>query len=135
MSNSPSTFMELAWPKEAGHAGKPVAETVYQEAPDSTFTHAGNEYDINKVFKLVHKEPVQKFYVSDLDWMLKFGSPDPERVKQAQLDAPILVTSWEGRLAVIDGFHRLAKAKNENAKYLNGRMVSQEVLSHSLIED
>ena len=66
----------------------------YQEEPGGTFTHAGEEYDLNAVLEMAANIPEQEFNVKDLDWILVFDYANPERVKTADLTTPILVTTW-----------------------------------------
>jgi hypothetical protein len=101
---------------------------LYQERKNSTFTHDDVEYDLNKVLKAVDEQPVEKYRVSELKWILKHTSVDKERVKKANKRTPILVTKWKNKLVVLDGAHRLTKAVENGDSELSGKYVTKEVL-------
>lgn len=130
MSEVPKTFMELGKDKFVlNNSNAPRKKNPYQEEKDSTFTHANVEYDLNKVLKEVDADSPITVPVSDLVWILSFGKADKDRLEKANYNFPILVHKWKGKLAVIDGFHRLRKAANENVKNLKVKIVSDEVLN------
>lgn len=99
---------------------------LYQEEPGSSFTHDSIEYDLNKLLVLTDQSPVAYFLVSDLAWIL--AETDQSRIDSADLSAPILVTEWENKWVVIDGWHRLQKAVSKRVKVLPGKVVSAEQL-------
>jgi len=102
----------------------------------STFTYDKNEYNLETLLRDMHKEPVIEVAVSDLSWMLtesKNTDYDKTRFKKADLSAPILVTCWQDRLAVLDGWHRLNKAVVEGVSLLPAKMVTEEMLNKHLI--
>lgn len=107
---------------------------LYQEEHDSTFTHAGEEYDLNILLRLTSDSPIEEFLVSDLEWILEYSEPDSDRVTRANLSAPVLVTKWKGKLTVIDGLHRLVKAVDQRVSTLPGKLVSEESLIESKIK-
>lgn len=96
---------------------------VYQEEDSSEFTHNGTIYNLNKVLRQSASSPVVQVPVKDLDWVLDYDIPNPDRVRSADLKAPILVTRSAGRLVAIDGLHRLKKAVDEGVTHLPGRFV------------
>lgn len=101
-----------------------------------TFTYDKNEYNLETLLRDMHRVPVIEVAVSDLAWMLtesKDTSYDKTRFKNADLSAPILVTCWQNRLAVIDGWHRLQKAVYEGVAILPAKMVTEEMLNKHLI--
>lgn len=101
-----------------------------------TFTYDKNEYNLETLLRDMHRAPVIEVAVSDLAWMLtesKDTSYDKTRFKNADLSAPILVTCWQDRLAVIDGWHRLQKAVYEGVALLPAKMVTEEMLNKHLI--
>jgi predicted transport protein len=96
-----------------------LEEENYTET--GSFTHDGTEYDIGKAFSLAKSKKTQPFKVSELSWVLKYDTADPERKKNADLNAPIMVANDEkGRLTVVDGLHRLARAVEEGVAILYG---------------
>lgn len=99
----------------------------YQEGSQSTFTHNGREYPLDAFLERAADLPIQVFQVKDLEWMLKGERPDPKRVTAASLEYPILVTDEPTYgLVSIDGFHRVAKAKNEKRQTIEGRLIPPE---------
>lgn len=106
----------------------------YREERGSTFESNGIRYDLNKIFELVEDEPVQQIDVSKLTWVLQYTDADPARVKQADLEAPILVTRYQGKELVVDGLHRLTKAVQEHRKILPYRRVSESVMHKARLE-
>lgn len=110
-----------------------IAET-YREEAGSSFTHNGNLYSLNKLFDLTSAIEPGDFAVSELAWILDHDQPDPNRVKTADLDAPILVTPFDGQLVVIDGLHRLAKAVTEKRETITGISVDPHILEQCRLE-
>jgi superfamily II DNA or RNA helicase len=94
-----------------------------------SFTHEGIEYDLDHALSLADKQPVTSTRVKDLAWVLRHGKADPERVQRADLSAPLLVShTSDGRPTVIDGFHRLTKAKNRGVASMPTRFVDRKEL-------
>lgn len=106
----------------------------YRE-PDSTFSCGGKLYNLTTMLEDTNKLPTIKIPVSKLDWMIEHGDPDEVRVDEADLSAPCLVTHWEGKLAVIDGFHRLTKAVRQGKRELPCKMVSDKIMAKHYIRD
>lgn len=100
----------------------------YHEEKGGSFTHDGDKYDLNALFKLTAKEPLAFFKVKDLKWILPETELDPERVEKADVSAPILVTEYKHKWVVLDGAHRLARAVKDKLDELPGRFVSVEQL-------
>lgn len=94
-----------------------------------SFTHEGVRYDIERVFRYAHKIPTMNFWVRDLLWVLKHDHPREDRVLKADLNAPIIVTKdSRGKLTVVDGLHRLAKADQLGLEYIKGKYISPKDL-------
>lgn len=94
-----------------------------------SFTHEGTEYDLDHALSLADKQPVTSTRVKDLAWVLRHGKADPERVRRADLSAPLLVShTSDGRPTVVDGFHRLTKANNEGVTSMPTRFVDRKEL-------
>lgn len=108
---------------------------LYQEEKGSNFTHDGKDYDLNKILKLVDKQDEIEVKVDDLEWEIEeeLSADDDERVKNADLNAPILVTKWEDKLVTVDGYHRLIKAVRDGVKELPAKEVSKEQLEKARI--
>jgi hypothetical protein len=97
-----------------------------------TFTHDGEEYDLSALFMMIDHAPTFNIAVDRLEWMLawpgSWDETDEERVDNADLSAPILVTEYQGELAIIDGFHRLVKAVRDGVQTLPAHYVSHNML-------
>ncbi len=104
---------------------------LLREITTNTFTHNGEEYSLTKLNKLVKGSKVDSIKLKDLEWIFKYDNPlidTPERIKTANINVPILVTMSQGKLVVLDGLHRLGKAKIEGKNVLPGIMVNKEQL-------
>lgn len=108
--------------------------SVYQEEPGGTITHDGVEYDLNQLLRLTAALPAQLVAIRKLVWVLDYDTPDPLRVANADLNAPVIVMrdrrDGKERWTVLDGLHRLARAKELNVRYLRARIVEPEILIH-----
>lgn len=110
-----------------------LEEEFYSE--EGSFTLDGVEYDIKKAFSIANNKKKRDFVVSDLKWVLNYDTPDPERKKNADLDAPIMVAKDAlGRLTVVDGLHRLAKAVEAGKKQIQGVLFSEKELESMKID-
>lgn len=108
-----------------------IVERAYQEEPGGTFTNDDHNYDLNGMLEDVDALPTVLFFVRDLTWVLEYDEPNPARVTDADLKAPILVTYYGDRLVVIDGLHRLAKAVDEQKKVIRGKFVPADILEQN----
>lgn len=107
-----------------------LLEYAYAEEAGSSFTHDGIEYDLNCVLAACQNIPANKMQTQFLVWLLSEDSYfDEDRVAQADLDAPILVTRWWGRVTVLDGFHRLVKAHRMGVPLVNTVLVPESFLT------
>ena len=81
--------------------------------------HDGAEYDFDLVMSLAEKLPSRPCAVDQLAWVLEYDTPLDRRVLAADISVPLIVaTSEDGRMAVIDGLHRLTKAAGLQVKSL-----------------
>ena len=86
-------------------------ETYHEK--NSTFSHDGNEYDLNGIFDFIETTPTIKLPISDLDWVLKYTKIYKKRIDKVILKHPIIVTKWKNKWVVIDGVHRLTRLKRK----------------------
>lgn len=103
----------------------------YSEGNDSTFTHHGVEYGIDKLHAVLKEEKVSPntvFKVEDLKWILDHGVSEPNRVNNADTSTPIIVTKESNTLYVIDGFHRLSRAVKDGKEELKGYLITDKKL-------
>lgn len=99
-----------------------IKNESYQEYK-STFTHDGIEYDLNKLFEFSELLPVELFDIDDLDWVLDHSTIDNNRVENADVNVPILITQYNGKYVVLDGAHRLTKAKKLGKEKIKVKIV------------
>ena len=96
----------------------------YKEELGGTFTHDGDEYLLNPILRITDKFPIEHVPVSELEWIID----TVEDFEYADTNVPILVTPWEGKLVVIDGYHRLLKAVSTGLNALPAKMVPGAIL-------
>ena len=111
----------------------------YKEHENSRLQHNGKRYTVNKLLEQTRTVPTTSFKTEDLKWILdpeqvKQVNLDPERVEAANLRAPLLVGTYQGRPVVLDGAHRLAKAVRDGVGKLPGKLVTEEHLRNSVWE-
>ena len=115
---------------------------VYQEERGGTFTNDDKEYNLNKVLRLTNNLPTMEFKVADLKWLVTdskqeikdFDKEEKQRVINADLNTPILVTYWKKKLVVLDGFHRLIDAVKEKRDTMIGKFVTDDILEKALVK-
>lgn len=64
-------------------------------------------------------------------WAISEPEKYPERVKRimaADLSHPLDIMNWKGRWLLLDGLHRLAKAKMTGLKKVNVRKIPKEAI-------
>jgi hypothetical protein len=66
---------------------------------------------------------------------LENRSDEYDRIKNAQLTFPILLTRVESRLVLLDGSHRLVKAVLKENTYIPVKIISRKTLSQCQITD
>jgi len=107
---------------------------LLREITTNTFTHNDKEYSLDKLNRLVKGSEVKLIKIKDLEWIFKYDNPltdTPERIKTANIKVPILITKSQGKLVVLDGLHRLAKAEIEGLETLPSIMVNKNQLEAS----
>jgi len=101
-----------------------------QVAKGTAFILDDIKYDLNKLLSLTYYRLGRYFSTSELAWVLEHNIPDPIRIREADLsDAILLAYDKEGRLTVIDGRDRLAKALIRHWPSIKGKLVTQEDLN------
>ena len=66
--------------------------------------------------------------VEDLTWMLQFDMPSYSMAEKSDLNRPLVVIEDEGKLRIIDGYHRFIKALEEKVDSLPAYIVNQDIL-------
>lgn len=110
---------------------------MYQEEPGSTFTHDGQQYDLNYLLDSMEPFSVVQMPVDALSWVLEFDKPKVRRMLAADITTPVLVTWWltepEDKLVVVDGLHRLAKAMLLGETTIPARCIPHTILNMAKI--
>lgn len=101
---------------------------TYKEK-NSTFGHDGKEYNLNKIFDYIETIPVVSINVSELDWILKYTNIYKKRVKQADIEVPIIIVKHDDQWVVVDGVHRLSKLKMLKHKVAQVKIIPNEFIS------
>lgn len=104
---------------------------VYQEH-ESTFTHHGKEYDLNKLFVLTKDLPAVKVAMRLLAWNLMDGL-DQTRVQATDVSVPLLVSLENGIYYVLDGNHRLVKLSQQKKIYADVVLIPSNILAQCLM--
>lgn len=89
---------------------------AYKEGESSTFIHNKKEYYVDDLITLSRKYKSKPFKIKELEWVLKGAHINAGRVSDSNLRFPIIITNYKNKLVVVDGIHRLKKAKNEEHK-------------------
>lgn len=100
-----------------------------EDGPDDGAFHDGKLYSVNILVKLSDDLPTEDIPMSDLEWMLPCDGIDDDRLEKADPSVPIIVTDWNGETVVLDGAHRLTKAKEQGLENLPAKRVTQEILA------
>lgn len=101
---------------------------------ESTFTHNGNEYDLNTIFDISENYLPVTLKISDLEWVLEYADIYEDRLNKADYTIPILVSILDGQFVVIDGVHRLKKAINDENIEILCKLISDTDLNNALLE-
>lgn len=111
----------------------------YSEGHESTFSHAGSKYSVDKAISQVAKQPIVDVLVKDLKWVFdeeeSNTTTDPDRVQKADLQHPIILAKWNGKLVPVDGAHRLKKAINEGKTHIKAKMITPEQLEAAKLKN
>lgn len=120
---------EKVVPKDEKADGTAKDKTAnYREG--GSFTHDGKKYDLDRALSVADAKNITYPSVKSLEWVLKHDTPDLARLTKADVNAPLLVArDSRGRLTVIDGLHRLAKAQKQGTKKLPSRVLNRKDLS------
>lgn len=111
-------------------------KAVEKKVPsEGTFTHEGVEYSLDSVLNQTKETPVEKIPVNKLNWVLKYDTPNPDRLKTADMSIPILVHNSNGREVAIDGLHRLTNAENSGMEHMSYKRVTDDMLNNARINN
>jgi hypothetical protein len=96
--------------------------------------------------------PVSEIKIKELDWILDYpiwytephsvprivlensvtDSPKWKRIEAADLNFPIHVLIWKNRLLILDGIHRLVKAKMSGSETIQAKILSENRIEEIL---
>ncbi len=107
-----------------------VAKESYREGKDSTVTSNGKRYSIDSLLEQIEKAKLKPtaFDVAELEWVLEYSQPDPDRVESADTSVPGIVCFIDNKPLMLDGLHRLTKANQTNVKKLSAFVVTDAML-------
>lgn len=110
---------------------------TYHEEEGGTFEDEGVFYDINKIFDITENLPVESYPVKKLKWIVphKIKSYDAKRADKTDVTVPIIVTNSNGKLLVVDGYHRLLEAIKLGLTELPGKFISKNDLLKTKLKD
>lgn len=103
----------------------------YSEGARSLICHNGIYYKLDRIFELSLDLPVTKMPLSNLQWLIDANTADPERLKNANINVPIIVTPQGGQYVIIDGYHRVVKALQDGEKFIQARIIFDDILAMS----
>ena len=109
---------------------------LYKEGSKSIVDSNGKHYLVDDLIEQSENNEIIKFHISDLDWIIDHTEIDEARVKKADLSIPILVYNDVSQpnhqqLVVLDGAHRLTKAKRKHHKTIKGKLLSDKQVEKS----
>lgn len=100
----------------------------YTEEDDSTVSHDGGEYSVNKLLAISRKSKVHTVPVSMLSWNIEPTDMDSKRIHNADVSVPVLITPYKDKVTVIDGAHRIAKSMGLKLPYIQCKYVTPDML-------
>lgn len=101
----------------------------------NTFTHDDIDYDLDIVRKSVRNLPQVLVKVEDMKWLLDECDWSTEDAKRyAYLGRPVFVLMWQGKVCVVDGYHRLHRAVRKGLERLPAIWVPDEVMNKARIK-
>jgi hypothetical protein len=103
------------------------------DAPDDTFTHDNEVFNLAHVRILVRPEKAFLLPIKDLLWVLQYDKPDENRVFHAKFRYPLLVAKWKGKWTVVDGLHRLERYRRKGITVIPVKEVTQEMLDKARV--
>ncbi len=107
---------------------------IYQEHK-SLFSHNNKNYDLNKIFKIVHNKPIKQFPINKLKWILKYSYLKQNRINKSDINYPIIITKEKNKFFVVDGIHRLSKLAENNIQFVNVKFLTNKELNSTLIRN
>lgn len=97
------------------------------------FTHNHRIYDLAKLRILMRPYKTTFFPTDKLLWVLKWDHPQEERVQKAKFRWPLFITKDGNRYVVIDGLHRLERARRLKLGIVPVKDVPPDILKQCLV--
>lgn len=88
----------------------------------------GKTWDVEKGYQIVKEMniPPEEFAVSDLASLLGFVKVNKDYAMGNSNNAPVLLIVYNGSLMMIDGYHRVYKAKESGVETMKGYVLEEE---------
>lgn len=112
----------------AEEASTESIENLYQEADDRVYFYDGVSRPINPLLRAAHAVEPELIEVKDMRFNLQqAGSLSPRLVSRADYHYPLVgVREEDGRVVILDGMKRLARANADGAHRLSVKVVTME---------
>ena len=109
----------------------------YQEEKNSTFKDNGTLYNLNKVFDIVENTSSKRVNIHKLEWIIPNHIPklDIKRAKSVDTSIPLIVVETKEGLLIVDGYHRLLKAREKGLTYLPVKYITREMLETTRVKN
>lgn len=107
-----------------------ASQEEYTEGADSTFTHQGHNYSVDRLLALTRSTSVVQFDVLKLGWMID-DNYDVKRMRAADTSVPVCIYQLQpsGEWVTLDGYHRVIKAIYvERRKTIPAKIVTEQML-------
>lgn len=118
-----SNFYQKKMGKKADGVWMLWNRSDYKEGPESTYTHNGKTATVDSLIAAAKNVPTVSVPIPEMEWALEDAKINPDRLKAADLKHPLIATMHAGRVTVLDGTHRLAKAVNEGRSELGVKLI------------
>lgn len=113
-----------------------VGTENYSEGKDSTITHNGKRYSVDKLHELSRTARVTITPMERLEWMRESVKDlDAARIAATDLSVPLVgIVDDDKRVVILDGNHRMAKLFAENAKEALIQFIPDAWLDKALVD-
>lgn len=85
-------------------------------------------YSAEKLLRVTAEYPIVMVPVNQLAWSLQYNNPKEAGVNMADTTVPLVVTPWRGKLSVVHGAERLARAMRDGIVTIPCRQIEPNVL-------
>lgn len=107
----------------------------YREHDANTVTFGGAEYSLNRIFEQLTLDNTRPLLLARIaDQIPSIDSVNENHVKNVDYNIPVLMTIVGDEYFLLDGKHRVLKAKTENRHWVRAYVVSKEMLQKARIQ-